>query len=109
MMTTYDNFREIVFFILGLLLIIYASLNINISPPPTDLSNIPENYGKTFCIKINTIDVPFEKNRQIIQNAFILEMIAMASGILLVLLSGPPVLKIISKQLKTSANNVQRF
>ena len=108
-MTTYDNFREIIFFLLGLLLIIYASLNINISSPPSDLKDIPNNYGKTFCIKINTADVPFEKNRQIIQNAFILEMIAMASGILLILLSGPPVIKILSKQFKKSANNVQRF
>lgn len=109
MMTTYDNFREILFFILGILLITYASFNINISPPPSDLSNIPDNYGKTFCIKINTIDVPFETNRQVIQNAFILEMIAMASGILLVLLSGPPVLKILSTNLKTSSKNIQRF
>jgi hypothetical protein len=83
--------RDGLVFILGILLVVYASLNIAISPAPSNLSEIPSNYGKTFCLPIQTISPTSQEGektlRQKTQRAYALVLLAMIGGIFLILIS----------------------
>lgn len=84
-------FREILLFTIGVLLIVYSSLNIAISPPPDNLTDIPNQYGKTFCLPITAISGTSEEGvaetKKKINNAYALVILALISGIFLVLSS----------------------
>jgi fluoride ion exporter CrcB/FEX len=83
--------REILLFTLGVLLLIYASLNISISPPPETLAEIPQQYGKTFCIPITSISSSSQEGIQLMKQkmnqAYALVLLALVGGLFLILVS----------------------
>jgi len=91
MKKNYSLIREILLFTMGVLLIVYASVNIAISPAPDKISDIPNQYGKTFCMPIGAISGTSEQGVQDtknkMNNAYALVILALVSGIFLVLIS----------------------
>lgn len=83
--------REIFSLTLGILLIIYSTMNIGISPAPQNLSDIPNQYGKTYCLPIQSISPTSEEGQELIRtktnNAFILMVLSLVGGIFLVIAS----------------------
>jgi hypothetical protein len=83
--------REILLFTLGILLIVYSSMNIAISPAPDNLSDIPNQYGKTFCMPIGAISGTSEEGvattKKKMNNAYALVILSLISGIFLILIS----------------------
>lgn len=85
-------FREILLFTLGILLIVYSSINIAISPAPQNLSDIPNQYGKTFCMPIGAIsgtsgEEGIAETKKKMNHAYALVILSLVSGIFLVLIS----------------------
>lgn len=83
--------RDVLLFTLGVLLLVYSTLNIAISPAPTNIADIPNQYGKTFCIPIESIEPSSDQSQSIIRkkinNAYILVILSLVGGIFLVLVS----------------------
>lgn len=77
--------------VLGLLFVSYASLNVTLSYAPSDLSQITQNYGKTYAIQVTTpADNAEEVNeniRRTTSNSTTLMILSMVGGIYLVLFS----------------------
>jgi len=83
--------REFLLFALGILLIVYASLNISISPAPDKIADIPNQYGKTFCVPITPISSSSEDGtkemKKKMNQAYALVLLALVGGLFLVLVS----------------------
>ena len=83
--------REILLFTLGILLIVYSSLNISISPSPEDIVDIPNQFGKTFCMPITSISPTSQEGidqmKSKMNNAYALMILSLVGGIFLVLVS----------------------
>lgn len=81
--------KNTIVLVLGSLLIAYASVNITLSSAPDNIDAIPQNYGKTFALKVTPItDSPDETKNEIkisSRNAYILMILSMIAGIYLVL------------------------
>ena len=90
-----SNTRTILILAVGILLVTVASMNINISSPPANLNEIPNNYGKTYCLKVQT---KTDENDQITvaNNAFVLMLSSLISGLLLILLVLPDLFKMLT-------------
>lgn len=85
--------RELFVFTASLILFIFALINIKISPPPSKIEDIPNQYGKTFCIPIQQIQSiskdQYEQNtKSQIRNAYILMILTLIISIVLLLGSG---------------------
>jgi hypothetical protein len=78
------NLYNILNLLIGILLLTYGILNINISQAPENLEDITNLYGKTFCIKVDQYN---KKSKTSINNAFALMVVANLSGVLLILTS----------------------
>lgn len=83
--------RDLLTFTLGVLLIIYSTINISISQAPDSVADIPNNYGKTYCLPIQSISPTSVEGETVIRkqtnNAYILVLLALIGGIYLVLSS----------------------
>lgn len=81
--------RDLFTFGLGILLIVYSILSLSISPAPSNVTEIPNNYGKTYCLPIQAITPTSEEGEDLIrkrtQNAYVLVILALVGGIFLVL------------------------
>lgn len=77
--------------VLGLLFVAYATLNVTLSYAPEDLSQITQNYGKTYAIQVTTpADNSAEVNdniRRTTANSTTLMILSFVGGIYLVLFS----------------------
>ena len=80
-----------ILFVLGVIFIVYASLNISLSYAPENLKDMTQNYGKTYAIPVtrpsnnsNEIDIFIKKTAA---NAATLMILSMTAGIYLVLFS----------------------
>ena len=84
-------FYKILFFSPVILFIFSLSMNISCSPPPDNLSDIPNQYGKTFCMPIGAISGTSEEGVAItkkkMNNAYALVILSLVSGIFLILIS----------------------
>jgi len=82
---------EMCVFILSILLIVFATMNRNISPPPSNLQNTTENYGKIYCIPVSRLDISDLTESQDVNitmnRAYQLMVVSFVSGILLLVLS----------------------
>lgn len=78
------NLYNILNLLIGVLLLTYGILNINISQAPEHLEDIPNIYGKTYCVKVDQYN---KKSKTSINNAFSLMVVANLSGILLIVSS----------------------
>jgi len=77
--------REFLILSVGILLIIFASLNMSISPPPQNIDDISTNYNKTYCVLVESVvSNNSSKQRRAMQNAYILVLLSLFSGIFLV-------------------------
>lgn len=47
-------YNDLILFTFGFILLVYSCLNATISLPPNDLQTISTNYGKTYCIPVET-------------------------------------------------------
>lgn len=80
-----------VLFVLGLIFIVYASLNISLSYAPESLQDIPQNYGKIYAIPVTRPSDNSDELNEFIKkttaNATTLMILSMTGGIYLVLFS----------------------
>lgn len=88
-MNLYFLLKYIVIIVVGCLLIAYASLNLTMSVAPSNVDELVQNYGRTYALKITPVtDTPEQTQQQIrisSTNAYILVILALISGIYLVI------------------------
>lgn len=90
-----QNIHTILIFAVGILLVIVASMNINISPPPQDINDIPNNYGKTYCLKVQTRANDDLEQKNVVNNGYILMLSSLICGLFLILLVFSDLIKLI--------------
>lgn len=83
--------KNVVLLVMGCLLVAYASINITLSPAPADINEMVQNYDKTYALKITPINDSTDETKAEIEistkNAYILMILAMISGIYLIIYS----------------------
>lgn len=79
------SYRCLTVFVLSLVLFILALINVNISPPPKQLADIPNQYGKTFCIPVETVTSDSQKIKSKIYNAYLLMIFTIVISLFLLL------------------------
>lgn len=84
-------FQYIILFVLGVIFVIYASLNIKLSYAPENLKDIPQNYGKIYALPVTRPSYNSDEVNEIIKktiaNAATLMILSMTAGIYLILFS----------------------
>jgi len=79
-------------FIISIILLIFGLINISISPPPASIDDIPNQYGKTYCIPITHMsDITREQyektTKSQIMNAYILVILVIFFSTVLLIAS----------------------
>ena len=79
---------EIIIMVIGIALLYFGIININISPPPKDLNEIQSQFNKTYCLPVTRLDATSEDKsiRDAANNAYRLMVASVISGFLLIVL-----------------------
>lgn len=96
--------QNIVLLVVGLLLIVYGSLNATMSFAPENIRDIEQEYGKTFALPVTTYSDNTEKSddeiRKTANNAAILVILSIISGIFIIINSSYEIVFEFPKQCK---------
>ena len=79
---------EIIIMVIGIALLLFGILNINISPPPKDLNEIQSQFNKVYCIPVTRLDSTSEEQsiRNAANNGYRLMVTSIICGFLLIVL-----------------------
>lgn len=83
---------KISLFVISILLLVFGLINVRISPPPASIDDIPNQYGKTYCIPITQMtDISREQYEKItkaqITNAYMLVILVIFFSTILLIAS----------------------
>lgn len=83
-----DAVPEIIIMLIGIALLYFGILNINISPPPKNLNDIKSQFNKIYCLPVTRLDVTSEEQsiKNTANNGYRLMLTSVIGGFLLIIL-----------------------